>query len=220
MHTTDVPPISENLVPGSGKLYFFFGGIIGAIGMPPFEFYQSAQILNCSRIFLRDPYQSWYQRGLPTVGNDAFAIGNYLKAMIMESGASQIYFVGNSMGGFAALLFCSMLRCGRAIAFAPQTFVSQDKRLDFGDLRWAPKIESMHKNCTASHIYDLKIWIQDQFPELRASVYVSTADILDMRHAKQLEGFANIDINHYPDAGHTLVRWLRDEGMLSQILKG
>jgi len=219
MHATDVFPISENLVPGSEKLYFFFGGIEGAIGIHPFEFYRSARILDCSRIFFRDPFQSWYQRGLPTVGGDALAIGDYLDARIMESGASQIYFVGNSMGGFAALLFCSMLRRGKAIAFSPQTFVCEEKRLEFGDQRWAPQIESMHKSHAASSIYDLKIWIQDQFPEMRASVYVSTADIFDIRHADQLESFANIDIHRYPDAGHMLVRWLRDEGILAQILK-
>ena len=95
MHATDVFPISENLVPGSEKLYFFFGGIEGAIGIHPFEFYRSARILDCSRIFFRGPFQSWYQRGLPTVGGDALAIGDYLNARIMESGASQIYFVGN-----------------------------------------------------------------------------------------------------------------------------
>jgi hypothetical protein len=218
MQDDDGSAISESLVQGSEKLFLFFGGISGAIGMLPFEFYRSARILDYSKIFIRDFNQAWYQRGLSGVGDDAFAIGEYLRARIAKSGASQIVFVGNSMGGFAALLFCSMLQRGRVIAFAPQTFVSPERRLECGDRRWPRQIAVMHASRAATDIYELKPWISDHYPDMRASIYVSSSDALDTLHANELEAFPNIEIHRFPDAGHAIVARLRNEGTLARIL--
>jgi len=218
MQHADQSPINESLVPGSEKLFLFFGGIAGEIGIPPFEFYRASKIIDSSKVFLRDINQSWYQRGLPTIGDDAYAIGEYLRNTIIKSGASDVYFVGNSMGGFAALLFCSMLQRGKVIAFAPQTFVSPEKRLKHGDHRWSHQIEMLHRTRGASDIYDLKPWIQNRFPEMQSRVYVSLEHTLDMRHANELADFSNIDIHCFPDAGHGLVTRLRDDGLLARIL--
>jgi acetyl esterase/lipase len=211
-------PINESLVSGSAKLFIFFGGIAGALGMPPFEFYRSANVLEYSKIFLRDPRQAWYQRGLPGLGNDALAVGRYLELKISESGASDVRFVGNSMGGFAALLFCAMLRHGRAVAFAPQTFISGDKRARHGDTRWADQISSLHQNASDHDILELQSWIDERFPNMPATVLVSTSDRLDLRHAEELLLFPNVTVHRFAGAGHDLVARLRDEGKLIDIL--
>ena len=218
MKNPDRSPINEDLVPGSEKLFFFFGGIAGAIGMPPFEFYNASRILDFSKVFLRDFSQSWYQSAVPTVGDDVHAIGQYLRSVIEKSGASKIRFVGNSMGGYAALLFCSMLQCGKAIVFSPQSFVSIEKRLKYGDGRWAPQISAMHYSHGASGIYDLKPWIQDHFPEIQAEVYVSAVDDLDVVHANELSGFTGVNIHRFAEGGHQLVSDLRNGGHLARIL--
>ncbi len=217
---SQLPPISENLVPGSNKLFLFFGGLVGSIGMFPFEFYRSAQILDHSKIFFRDISQAWYQRGLPGIGGDAHAIGDYLQAKIEESGASEIRFVGNSMGGYAALMFCAMLRRGKAITFVPQTFICPQKRLQLGDERYQDKVHAVHQTQYLTDIIDLKPWISERHPEMEAQVHVSNEDPIDMLHANELNGFANISIHRYHQGGgHDLVQWLRDEGELTRILK-
>lgn len=218
MQDSDLSPVSEKLVPGSTRLYLFFGGIMGEIGMPPFEFYRSSEILGYSRIFLRDLNQAWYQRGLPTIGADVHAVGEYLRLKIRESGATDVYFVGNSMGGYAALMFCALLRQGQAIAFAPQTFVSREKRRQHGDDRWPRQIEALHGTEAASDILELDTWIRAHHPEMRARIYVSIVDELDLRHAGELAGFPSIEIHRFPQAGHNLVAQLRDDGQLARIL--
>ncbi|MFZ4702008.1 MAG: hypothetical protein ACOYMG_18335 [Candidatus Methylumidiphilus sp.] len=217
---SQLPPISENLVPGSEKLFLFFGGLVGSIGMFPFEFYRSAQILDHSKIFFRDIAQAWYQRGLPGIGDDAHAIGDYLQAKIEESGAREIRFVGNSMGGYAALMFCAMVGRGKAITFVPQTFICPNKRLQLGDHRYQDKVQALHQHLNATDIVDLKSWISERHPEIEAQVHVSGEDPLDMLHANELNGFGNIAIHRYEQGGgHDLVQWLRDEGALARILK-
>ena len=212
--------IEENLVEGSERLLFFFGGIAGAIGMPPFEFYRAAEALEHSRVFLRDPSQAWYQRGLPELGPDALSIGKYLEKKVVDSGATEVRFVGNSMGGFAALLFCAMLRGGSAIAFAPQAFVSVEKRRQHGDERWSKEVGRLHAAGRPSDILDLKPWIAKAYPEIRAQVFVGTSDALDKVHAAELSEFENVHIHGRSDGGHGLVRALREEGALAEILNG
>ena len=217
---SQLPPISENLVPGSEKLFLFFGGLVGSIGMFPFEFYRSAQILDHSKIFFRDISQAWYQRGLPGIGGNAHAIGDYLQAKIEESGATEIRFVGNSMGGYAALMFCAMIGRGKAITFVPQTFICPKKRLLLGDERYQDKVQALHQNLSATDIVDLKRWISERHPEMEAQVHVSDEDPIDILHANELDGFGNIAIHRYDQGGgHDLVQWLRDKGDLARILK-
>lgn len=218
MHDENISPISEDLIPGSKKLFIFFGGLAGAIGMPPFEFYKASRILDYSKLFLRDISQAWYQRGLPSIGNNAHAIGEYLKVKIIESGASEVFFVGNSMGGFAALLFCAMLQQGEAIVFSPQTFINAAKRDKHGDDRWLDQIQKLHESRVASDIYELEPWIQNHFPVMKARVYVSVLDVLDIHHVNELRKFPNIEIHRFPDGDHGLVTKLRDEGALENIL--
>lgn len=211
--------VSEDLVAGSRTLYLFFGGIAGGIGMPPFEFYRASRIIDDSRIFLRDPAQAWYQRGLPGIGDDCHAVGQFISSRISESGAPEVRFVGNSMGGFAALLFCSMLGVGSAIAFSPQTFVNTALRHRFRDTRWAEQIQRMHETRSAVDVEDLKPWVRRHHPTLRAEIYVSRANTLDIHHVQRLRRFPNIAVHHFDGAGHDLVRELRDAGRLAEILK-
>lgn len=219
MSASEVSHVTKNLLPGSESLYIFFGGISGGLGIPPFEFYRSAQIVEASKIFLRDPYQAWYQRGLPGIGDDIIAVANYISTCIEESGSKRICFIGNSMGGFAALLFSTLLRCGKVIAFVPQVFVSKEKRLRHQDRRWSREIGSMLEHRTASHIYELDQIIREKFPEINANVFVSLSDKLDLIHAEQLEEFENIRIHRISAAGHNLVRELRADGTLEKILR-
>lgn len=212
--------VSESLVPGADRLYFFFGGIAGAIGMPPFEFYRAASILDDSKVFLRDPAQAWYQRGLPGIGPDILAVGDYLQQTIARARASRVTFVGNSMGGFAAILFCALLKQGRAVAFAPQTFVSTRLRQAHGDTRWSAQIDAMHASGNPRDRYELRPWIEQQHSGTRADIYVSRRDALDSAHADQLAGLPQVAIHRFPVGGHGLVRWLRDQGQLAEILAG
>ncbi len=107
----------------NSKLYFFFGGIASGIAMPPFEFYRASKILSHSKVFFRDINQTWYQQGLPGLGNDLYATKSYIELLIDKQRPEKIFFIGNSMGGYAAILFSVLIGKGNAIAFAPQTFI-------------------------------------------------------------------------------------------------
>lgn len=135
------------------------------------------------------------------------------------AGAREVIFVGNSMGGFAALLFCAKLGFGRVVAFSPQTFICERMRRAAEDDRWEKQIQRLHHDLPAQPVFDLRAWIQSTKPEMRAEIYVSKRDKLDLHHAMALAAFPNITLHVFPDGGHELVAQLRDNGLLSEILK-
>lgn len=213
-------PVLEEFVPGARRLYIVFGGIAGNVGMPPFEFYKVARILDQSKLFVRDPAQAWYQRGLPGIGPDVASIGAWLTARIAASGAQEVVFVGNSMGGFAALLFCGLLGRGTALAFAPQTFVSRAMRARHGDGRWAEQLDRVHAAPQLGEILDLRPWLAANAPGIRAVVYAPVDHPLDWAHAAHLAGLPNVAVRGVKGADHSLVRQLRDAGLLHDLLAG
>jgi hypothetical protein len=216
----DNSPVLEELSPGSDRLYFIFGGIMASVDdMLPFEFYKTARILGYSKIFFRDFSQSWYQCGLRGIANDIYDLSVFLKSRINELQPKKIYFVGNSMGGFAAILFSSMLGTGKAIAFSPQSCLSFSKRLRLGDSRWRTKIIRMYgKTIFRKHYYDLQNVLIDNPHDFTIDIHVSRAEQLDMKHALALQQFRQVRIHQYDLGGHTLVRHLRDNNMLASIM--
>jgi len=212
------PSIAVELVPGSKSVYFIFGGIFGEMGLPRYEFHRTAEELHANKIFFRDFAQAWYQRGLPELGPGISGIDEYVRSTIDNTGATKVRFVGNSMGGFAALLFCARAGVGRAIAFAPQTFVSAEQRELHGDTRWAPNIARLHENLTGDEVLDLGPFVRDVNPGVEADVYVGSDDPLDLAHVEALSGLPNIVVHKVEVGGHAIVRALRDAGELVAIL--
>ena len=215
------PSVLEELVPASNRLYFIFGGIAAEIGMPPFEFYNASRILTENKIFLRDFTQSWYQNGLPGLGQNVFEIAEYLAGKIRQVNPVEVCFVGNSMGGFAAILFATLIGSGTAIAFAPQTFISPIGKLRHLDLRWPKQIMATYfTTLTKRHVWDLKALLSANQSMAKIEVHVSTKDRLDLMHARRLRRVSGTTIHEYDVGGHALVRHLRDEGRLAGILQG
>lgn len=213
--------IREELIPGSKKLYFIFGGVAAELAMPPFEFYTSAKIIEENKIFFRDFSQAWYQHGLPGVGNTFASIGGFIERKIAELEPEEVFFVGNSMGGYAAILFASLLGKGTAIAFAPQTFVSPLKRLRHRERRWSKQITKMQlRTALKPHVWDLKPWLKTRQTDADIEIYVAEDSRLDYLHAAHLQHLESVQIHTFPVGGHNLVKQLRDEGALPAILSG
>jgi len=217
----DYKSVEIELSQNASNLYLFFGGISGAIGMPPFEFYNSAKIINENKIFLRDFSQSWYQNGLTGISHDTASTAIYLQNQIDRLKPKKIFFVGNSMGGYAAILFHEMTGKGEAIAFAPQTFISPFLRLKHKDFRWQKQIFATYRSSLLKqHVWDLKPILSKPRNNRKVSIFVSKTDSLDLIHAKHIAGSMGVKIHTFEDGGHGLVKLLRDNGILAAIMLG
>jgi len=212
--------ITEELVAGSEDLYFLFSGFVGRMGLPLFEFVKSAQILQDNKIFFRDVSQSWYQCGLPGVGAHIHAITDFIRKKAEEIHPRNIYFVGNSMGGFAAILFGGLFGQGKVIAFSPQTFICPSKLILYKDTRnRKQKIAACLKSLFKPHVHDLKKVLRHPSPHLNIKIYVSAENRIDWAHAQNVRAYENVTIKPFPICQHDLVKFLRDQRLLPGILK-
>jgi len=207
--------------PESSTLYVFFGGMAAGIAMPPFEFYRAARIVRDNKMFLRDFAQCWYHAGLSGYSRDLSSTEAYLRRRVDELGAERVVFVGNSMGGYAAMLFAARLGFGEVVAFAPQTFVSPRLRLRHRDRRWPRQIARLWwRGLFREKAWDLRPLLAQSGGKVRVSVFVSPDDRLDLLHARHIQDLPGVTVHMVAGGGHDLVRVLRDDGSLPGIMLG
>lgn len=205
----------------ASDLYIFFGGIAAGIAMPPFEFFNAAKILNENKIFIRDFSQCWYHSGLPGISVDIDTTAKFLWQEVHSINPRKVVFIGNSMGGYAAILFACLTGLGDAIAFAPQTFISPILRLRYGDRRWKRQIFNMYARCCLKRkVWDLKAPLLELGDGRKIDIYYSRDDRLDSVHAERLKKLDGVSVHCVANGGHGVVRTLRDEGKLAEIISG
>ncbi len=214
------PSIQADLLPESEALFFFFGGISGNLAMPTFEFYKTAGVLDCKKVFVRDLSQSWYHgdgREHRTVAQTLDVIGE----IVAETRTEELHFVGNSMGGFAAILFACLLGRGRALAFAPQTFVSPVLKLRHRDFRWRSQtMRVWWRGLGGGRHWDLVPILANAPASVSVDIYASKDDALDMVHARRISSDPKVSLVEVDEGGHRLVASLRDQGLLAGVLRG
>jgi hypothetical protein len=124
---------------GNPTLIVSFGGYAMCVGMPiPFEFLKllNTHFPNTDKLFLKDTYFSSYHRGIGGISTDVESTAQYLRTKINEKVYSNVLFLGNSGGGYAAVLFGSLLNVTTVIAFVPQTILRKsDKCKLYKDLK-------------------------------------------------------------------------------------
>ncbi len=205
----------------SKALYIFMGGIAAGIAVPPFEFYRSASILDENKIFIRDLSQMWYLNGLPGVSKDIYETAEVLKNEIEKLNVEKVYWVGNSMGGWAAIALCKILGIGQVIAFAPQTTIDPLQLLYRREFRWVKQISKTYIKTMFKHtFYDLKKLFLPTAFNAQVSIFVDSNNRLDYFHAKRLAGEKGVSVFEFKSGGHEIVKHLKAEGLLSDIMQG
>jgi pimeloyl-ACP methyl ester carboxylesterase len=193
-----------------------FGGIAQGLGMPVFEFFKTLDALGIDALFVRDPTQSWYQHRIEGLGDGPEAMAAALTTLLERHlPRRRILAIGNSMGGWAAMLFGCLCRFDAALAISPQTFISPSLRREHSDFRWATQIGSIRNPC----VEDLRPLLQGSCCP-KVSIYVGESDRFDRIHAARLEDIPQVQVHVLEHCGHDAATCLRDRGMLLPILKG
>lgn len=108
-----------------------FGGIERRFGsIPPAEFLSFLKSLTdeADLYFFNDLDGVWYQRGIQGISKDIPSTVKVLKKKL--NNYDRIIFMGFSSGGYAAILFGSILKVDKVIAFIPQTILTGGQKTD------------------------------------------------------------------------------------------
>jgi hypothetical protein len=120
--------ISDN----NNTIIISFGGAINKFGgIQPFEFlnFLNINFKNCDKYFYIDKKTNRYHYGIDGITNNIDETVEYLKNIIFPY--KNVYFIGVSAGGYAAILFGSLLNITKIMAFIPPTLcnIINDKRI-------------------------------------------------------------------------------------------
>jgi hypothetical protein len=200
-------------VDGSGPLPVMvaFGGLSNGTDAPPYEFVRQTGDLGVHRVFVRDLGQCWYQRGFP---------GTAELARVLDGlDPSRRVFVGNSSGGFAAVLYGVLGGADETVAFGTLASVTRWSRMANRDRRWSAQVRAARRATSDRSHIDLERLLRGQPRHGRITVHYGERDTRDARAALRLGGLPGIGAVAHP-GGHLFIRKLRDAGELQPILEG
>jgi len=126
-----------------------------------FEGYNLMSQYEQNKLFIRDPYRTWYHGSkdgaLKTVEDHISCIKSYIE----NFDTHKITFIGASMGGYAALLFGSIFNVGKIIAFSPQIILNSK-------VPFTPNVEVQYDDISsvikANNSSNIDIWFGEEEP--------------------------------------------------------
>jgi pimeloyl-ACP methyl ester carboxylesterase len=218
-----VPGIRFDADSDSRTLLIAFGGLRGRVDVPPFEFLSVTGDFPVKRMYVRDLYQAWYHRGIPRQrAKSLVGVADRLRELIAPHDVERLVTIGNSSGGYAALVFASLLGADVALAFAPQTTIDPDAMADLGDRRWETHLRKLHD---AGRIDPAWTDLREALPQhlganTRLQVYFNERLAIDRLHAERLAGIDAVRLLRFGHgSGHYLVNTLRNNGSLEHALR-
>ena len=190
----------------SPVLVVAFTGIRDLLGGIPFEFGRTMGQVPCATLFVRDIDHRWYQYGSDD-SNAPDAVVHRIRSTAAKVGANRLVCLGNSMGGFGALMFGSLLQADAVMAFAPQTAIRPALTDSIGDKRWC-----RYQADIADYPHG-DIALLPQPPEV--TICYGLENALDIAHVDRLTWtFRRIAT----PAGHGAVRRLKESGELVPLI--
>jgi hypothetical protein len=214
-------PLSIEMDGESRTLLIAFGGMLGRMGMPPLEFFSLAGDIPVKRLFVRDLRQAWYHLGMPGYGTTLTSVSDSLSELISRHEVDRLVVAGNSAGGYAALVFGTLLDADVVLCFAPQTVLDLDALAAIGDHRWDDRLTSLvEQDALDPHWIDLgQALARTGRQRTRYEVYFDESLSMDRRHVERLLGVENLRLYRFGRGSHDVVRALRDSGALARVLR-
>lgn len=186
-------------------LVITFGSVSGGLGGVQIdEFVGTASGGGQNHVlFVRDKLRSWFSREdvlPPLLGllNDFIAANDF----------RTVRTIGNSMGGYGALLLTKHLKVDVAVAFVPQLSMHPDV---IRENRWqrhrenfGPLLERNVAECLVEETQYYAIFGQENRP--------------DRKHLRLLQPSPGLRVYNVPGAGHDVAAKLKQAGLLSEMV--
>lgn len=178
----------------------FSGRQQGIATMTIFEFtkFLEDQYPTIDKLFLKDEKVLWYNFGITGISENVEETVLYLKEYIKEY--ENVVFIGASMGGYAALLYGSILNVKTVIAFRPQTFL--DKVLPDYSSEYCD-VKKFINNTTQYYVYG-------------DSSLEDENDIHSIKYCDHIDNFNNLNVIRIPNFD---IKEYKDKGLLKKDFK-
>ena len=151
-----------------------------------------------------------------------------LRSLICSIRPSRLITIGQSMGGYGAIMFGMLLNADRIVAFGPLSHLDPREAVRYGDLRFLAVMERLQLDPPKSAYLDLPKLGKSLDYQGRLDVIYGThpgnddgvSGNLDAMHAFRLARLPNVTLHPYPEAEHPVVDWLIQHQQMDDLLAG
>lgn len=175
----------------------------------------------CDKVYAMGPKgieYMWFTNGITDISSDIDSTIEFLKQVIDEYQIKKIMTVGWSMGGYAAMLYGSLLKVNMILSFNPQTFLwlesDPDILKDYILYDTTKKIKNRIKE-SDHYCLNLKNVISKDCKYL----YVHSKWNIDKYHASNLSEFSNITFIETNSEVHNSGPNMKETGQLLEVWK-
>jgi pimeloyl-ACP methyl ester carboxylesterase len=215
-------PLCSDTKVDSSTLLLAFGGMKGKLDIPPFEFFGLTGEMPIKRLFVRDLKQAWYHRGVRRHGSTIPAVAEHLERIIAHQQIERLVVVGTSAGGYAALIFGSLLGADRVLCWGPQTVLDLEALAQMDDHRWDDKIVPL---ISGRHLDQDWIDLRRALPAARIAptryeLFYDDSYPLDRLHVERLGEVDGVQLRPVDGGKHEVAREMRKTGELERVLRG
>ncbi|MBU0761560.1 MAG: hypothetical protein KKD39_00905, partial [Candidatus Altiarchaeota archaeon] len=128
-----------------------------------------------NKVFIRDLRVNYYHKGLLNISKDIQGTVDYFKKIVDDVQPEKTVMIGSSMGGYAAILFGTLMNADTVISFVPQTILDKEKHK-----RGIPR-----EKCEEKYV-DLKNVIKSEKAKTKYHIYYGS-DREDIIQAERLK---------------------------------
>jgi tetratricopeptide (TPR) repeat protein len=159
---------------------------------------------NLHRIYVRDPYDCWYDKGVSEDIDSWDRLSEEIQSSLKELGATQVMVFGSSMGGYASLRLSSEINPHTCIAISPQTLL--DRRLPHTP-----------QSSVSRQSRDISLYMNSWRPK-NAAVFFGAADFVDIFNVFRIN-WLGVDL--FPIAGqdHLVAQYLLGKRAMLAIVE-
>lgn len=228
--TEDV--LIDRVVPGEILVIAF--GFVSWTTRPEFDFFGRLKKLEASsgrhinKILIRDSGNAWYHRKIEGLGAHVDETARRLRELVRDIAPSKIVTIGQSMGGYAAIMYGLLLDAQQIISFGPLSFLDTEQARLYHERRWLAVMRELEQAPPPSGYYDLAALCRARATAQTAMHIIfgtkpdqpnSTESVnLDAMHAHRLAAAGHCTLYPFPYSGHAVVQHLIDTRKINGLL--
>lgn len=175
--------------PGADRLAIVFSHIDEPRGR--FSLYGTLRDVPAHRLFVNIPGNLWYLDGIPGFGEGIEATAATLRAAVAGLAPAETVCIGVSMGGYAALLFGTLLGA-RILAFGPETVLKLPESRSSRFVGERP----------ASPWDDLAPLLARRPENLATAILTGESDLVDLHCVRRVAHLPGLRIRTFRGVGH------------------
>jgi hypothetical protein len=128
---------------------------------------------------------------------------------------------GSSAGGYAALLFGTLLGADTVLCFAAQTVLDVEVLAEMDDHRWDEPLRALlAQDGLDARWLDLSRTLPALAADTRYELYFDDSFAPDRLHSERMAALPGVTMHRLDGGAHGIARGMRESGQLERVLRG